>query len=601
MTESRENPLLQYMVRDPEAFANNLARVMEESGKAMAAYLAPREKGELRASEMTDEIAEVMKTIGEVSEYWLSNPQRAVDAQARLWTGYMDLWQSNLRRLVGEPAKPAALPDPKDKRFKDPEWSDNQFFDFIKQVYLITTRWADDLVHEADGLDAHTKHKAEFYMKQIANAVSPSNFLLTNPELLRETLTSNGENLARGMKMLAEDLKAGNGELRIRQTDASKFKVGENLAVTPGKVIAQNDVCQVIQYSPSTETVYRAPILIVPPWINKFYILDLTAEKSLIRWLVEQGHTVFMVSWVNPDERHASKGFEQYMLEGIVNSIDVVEKATAGAPINIVGYCVGGTLLSATLAWLAEKGDTRIASATFLTTQIDFTHAGDLMVFIDDEQLSALEKKMKVKGYLDSSKMAQSFNLLRSNDLLWPYVVNNYLKGKAPFPFDLLFWNSDSTRMPAANHAFYLRHCYLQNDLASGRMELAGVRLDLSKVKIPVYDIAAREDHIAPAKSVFIGAKLFGGPVTYVMSGSGHIAGVINPPSLKKYQYWLNGPPEGKFEDWVASATEHPGSWWPHWHEWLVNLDPEMVPAREPGGGVLQPIENAPGSFVTAP
>jgi polyhydroxyalkanoate synthase len=455
------------------------------------------------------------------------------------------------------------------------------------------------MVERADAVDPHTRQKAAFYVRQIANALSPSNFVLTNPELLRETLASNAGNLVRGMHMLAEDIKAGGGDLRLRQSDPNKFKVGENLALTPGKVIHQNDLCQIIQYKATTGKVLRRPLLIVPPWINKYYILDLTPEKSFIRWCVEQGHTVFVISWVNPDERQAKKSFEHYMREGIFAALDVIKKASGVDEVNAVGYCVGGTLLAIALAYMATTGDDRIKSATLFATQVDFTFAGDLKVFVDEDQISDLEKRMSVRGYLEGRKMSTAFNMLRSNDLIWPYVIGNYFKGKEPPPFDLLYWNSDATRMPAANHSFYLRNCYLDNRLADGNMTIAGVPLSLSKVKVPVYNLATREDHIAPARSVFYGSGLFGGKVTFVLTGSGHIAGVINPPARNKYQYWTGPKPNGDgLGQWLTKAKEHPGSWWPHWQAWIEAQDTRRVPARRIGGGKLKAIEDAPGSYV---
>lgn len=581
---------------DMDAFANNLAQLVEEGGKALAAYIRPREAG--KKDELAEEVQDAVRTIGTVAQYWLADPQRTVDAQARLMTGYMGVWTAALRRMSGEQADPFVSPDPKDGRFKDAEWNSNPFFDALKQTYLVTTSWADAMVKEADGIDPHLKHKAEFLVRQIGNAISPSNFLLTNPELLRETVNTSGENLVRGMKNLTEDLIEGKGDLRIRQTDMSAFEVGRNLALTPGKVIFETELMQLIQYEPTTPTVKKVPVLIVPPWINKFYILDLTPEKSMIKWLVDQGLTVFVMSWVNPDARLAQKGFDDYMRDGILAALDTVLKVTQEPQAHLVGYCVGGTLLAVTLAYMGATGDSRAASATFLTTQIDFTHAGDLKVFVDEEQLAGLEKRMKELGYLEGKKMASAFNMLRSNDLIWPYVVNNYMKGKAPFPFDLLFWNADSTRMPAANHSYYLRNCYLENNIAKGKAEIAGVKIDMKKVTIPVYDLATREDHIAPPNSAFTGAGLLGGPVRYVLAGSGHIAGVVNPPAKKKYQYWTGGPPEGDYEAWVKSATEQAGSWWPDWYQWFSGLHPDETQAREIGGGMFNAIEDAPGRYV---
>jgi poly[(R)-3-hydroxyalkanoate] polymerase subunit PhaC len=583
---------------DVEAFSHNLARVIEEGGKALAAYIKPREEGNIK-SELAEEVSEIVKTIGRVLEYWLADPERAVELQASLGRAYLELWANAIKRLSGEPAEPVAQPDEKDKRFSDPEWSQNQFFDFLKQAYLLTVHWAQHLVTNAQGLDPHTRQKAEFYVRQIANAISPSNFVLTNPELLRETLSSNAENLVRGMHMLSEDIAAGKGNLRIRQSDPAMFDVGRNLALTPGKVVFQNDLIQLIQYEAATAEVLRTPLLIVPPWINKYYILDLTPEKSFIKWCVDRGVTVFAVSWVNPDAKLAKKNFEQYMREGVIAALDAVEQATGERKVNGVGYCVGGTLLAITLAYLASRKQERAVSATLFAAQVDFTYAGDLMVFVDEEQIKNLEDHMKEQGYLEASHMANAFNLLRSNDLIWPYVVNNYLRGKAPYPFDILYWNSDATRMPAANHSFYLRNCYLENRLTKGKMEIAGATLDLHSVKVPIYNLATREDHIAPAKSVLYGSQYFGGPVKYVLAGSGHIAGVVNPPDKQKYQYWTDAVPSGAdVETWMKSAKEYPGSWWPDWLEWLKGQNAETAPARKIGDGKLKPIEDAPGSYV---
>jgi poly[(R)-3-hydroxyalkanoate] polymerase subunit PhaC len=581
-----------------EAFAGNLARLIQEGGKALAAYMKPREEGKIKDG-LAEDLTDMVRTVAQVAEYWLSDPTRALELQARLGQAYLELWASAAKRMAGEPAAPTVAPDPKDTRFADPEWSQNQFFDFLKQAYLLTAQWGERLVKDASGVDEHTRAKAAFYVKQIANAISPSNFVLTNPELLRETMASQGENLVRGMHMLTEDIEAGHGNLRIRQSDPSKFAIGRNLALTPGKVIFQNELMQLIQYQAATPQVLEVPLLIVPPWINKFYILDLAPEKSFIKWCVDNGLTVFVISWINPDATLAGKSFEQYMRDGVLTAFDAVEKATGQKKVHAIGYCVGGTLLAITLAYLAAKKKSRAVSATFFAAQVDFTYAGDLMVFVDQERIEQLEAHMKEQGYLEASRMATAFNLLRSNDLIWPYVVNNYLRGKKPFPFDILFWNSDATRMPAANHSYYLRNCYLNNRLTKGDMEIAGVKLDLRKVKVPVYNLATREDHIAPAKSVLYGSQYFGGPVKYVLAGSGHIAGVVNPPAKRKYQYWTGDSPNGAdLEAWMKTATEHPGSWWPDWFEWLKSQDADTVPAREIGGGRFNAIEDAPGSYV---
>jgi polyhydroxyalkanoate synthase len=583
---------------DAEAFAMNIAKAMESSGKALAAYLKPRETGEVQ-DRPPAELVEVVKSFTAVADYWLSDKDRASEIQTKIAKGYLDLWGSTSRRLAGEDAPPAISPSPRDKRFADPEWKSNQFFDFVMQAYLLTTQWAQDLVNNAEGLDPHTRKKAEFYVNQITNALAPSNFVLTNPEVLRQTLSSSGDNLVRGMQMLAEDIEAGKGSLKIRQSDPANLEVGVNMATTPGKVIFQNDMMQLIQYAPSTENVLRTPLLIVPPWINKFYILDLRPEKSFIKWCVDQGLTVFVISWVNPDKKLGTKTWDDYMKEGLLTAMDVIEKVTGEMKVHTLGYCVGGTMLATTLAWLADKRRQRVTSATFLAAQVDFTHAGDLLVFVDETQISALERDMQASGVLEGSKMAMAFNMLRSNDLIWSYVVNNYLKGQPPSAFDLLHWNSDATRMSAANHSYYLRNCYLENRLTAGTMVLDNTLLDLSKVKVPVYNLATREDHIAPADSVLYGSQFFGGPVKYVLSGSGHIAGVVNPPSSGKYQYWTNDQIHDiSLKDWFKGAQEHKGSWWPDWREWLGQLDPEEVPARKVGNDAYPPIEDAPGSYV---
>ena len=583
---------------DVEAFSRNLARLVEEGGRALAAYMKPRESAPDN-QELTDELSDVVKTLSFVLQYWLSDPERSAELQARLGKAYLDLFALAARRLAGEPAPAIVAPAPGDKRFTDPEWTSNQFYDFLKQAYLLTADWAKELVGDARGLDPHTRHKAEFYMRQIVNALSPSNFLLTNPELVRETLSSNAENLVRGMHMLAEDVEAGGGHLKIRQSDSSMFAVGRNLAVTPGKVIFQNDIMQLLQYAPSTATVLKRPLLIVPPWINKFYVLDLTPEKSFIKWCVDQGITVFCVSWVNPEARLARKTFEDYVREGPLAALDAIKQATGEDKVNAVGYCVGGTMLAAALAAMAAWGDDRIASATLFAAQVDFTYAGDLKVFIDEEQVEAIEQRMTERGYLEGMSMVTVFNLLRSNDLIWPYVINNYLKGKSPFPFDLLYWNSDATRLPAANHSDYMRNCYLDNKLAKGQMTIANTPVNLKNIKIPVYNLATREDHIAPARSVLVGSKFFGGPVRYVLAASGHIAGVVNPPDKHKYHYWTGRRPRSSnLEGWIAKATQHPGSWWPDWLKWLEKRPSPQVPARVPGGGALKALEDAPGSYV---
>ncbi|WP_245297191.1 MULTISPECIES: class I poly(R)-hydroxyalkanoic acid synthase [Rhodomicrobium] len=589
-----------YAVKDPEQLAQNMMKLMEVGAKAMARMLDDKRAD--GPAGIANEMSEAGNLIGAVMSAWMAEPEKFAAKQAKLAENMVELWGRTHRRFMGEKVEPLATPAPGDSRFRDPEWTENPFFDFCKQAYLLSVNWADDLIRSADGVEERTRHRAQFYLTQLTSALSPSNFPFTNPEVLRTTMSSNAENLVRGMTQLLKDLDESGDLLKIKQTDLGAFAVGKNLATTPGKVVFQNQVMQLIQYQPTTPDVHALPLMIVPPWINKFYILDLVPQKSFIRWLVDQGFTVFVVSWVNPDQRLAHKTFEDYMNEGILEPLSVVQRLTDQAKVNVMGYCVGGTLLGTTLSYMAATGDDRFNSASFLAAQVDFAQAGDLMVFIDDTQIKALEAMMAEQGYLDGSRMAAVFNMLRPKDLIWPYVVNNYLLGKQPFPFDLLYWNSDTTRMTRANHSFYLREFYQNNRLAKGEMSIGGVKLDLSKVKLPIYELAAREDHIAPAKSVFNGARMFGGPVRYVLAGSGHIAGVINPPAAKKYMHWVPGGPDSKawptLEDWLASAQETAGSWWPDYGAWLAGLSGGMIPARLPGHGMNQPLEDAPGSYV---
>jgi polyhydroxyalkanoate synthase subunit PhaC len=587
-------------VAAPDEFglmAENMARIVDQGRKVMAAAVGSSAIEDAR-SELATNVADATRTLGVVAEHWMAKPDRAAVEQGHLISGLTDIWSQTMRRFAGEEAEPIVPPDPTDKRFTAPEWHVNPFFDWLRQSYVLTTRWADEVVNKTEGLDPQTRSKAAFYVRLIASSLSPSNFVATNPELLKATLEARGENLVRGLEMLAQDLSAGGGVLKIRQTDDSKFELGVDMAVTPGKVVYRNDVMELIQYTPTTAEVYERPLLIMPPWINKFYVLDLNEQKSLVRWAVAQGLTVFIISWVNPDETQAEKGFDAYMHEGLFAALDAIEKATGQRKVTAAGYCVGGTLLAAALAYMATKGDDRIESVTFFAAQVDFSDAGDMQIFVDEAKLAALDEAMAKTGYLNGVQMANTFNMLRPNELIWKYVIDNYVKGVEPAAFDLLAWNSDGTRIPRANHSFYLRNCYLENNLSRGEMVIDGVKLNLRTIKIPIYETGFKEDHIAPARSVFTGAKFFGGDVTFVLGGAGHIAGVVNPPDKGKYQYWTGGPVVGSFEDWVKSAKETKGSWWPHWLAWLTAQSSRKVPAREPGGGKLKPICDAPGEYV---
>jgi polyhydroxyalkanoate synthase len=541
-------------------------------------------------------------TLSDAAKRMWFDPARLMQANLDLWQQHIRLWQTASQRLLGQQAAPVASPEKGDRRFRHPDWDENPLFDFIKQSYLITSRWMLNTMAAVQGVDEKTARKLDFYTRQLADAFAPSNFVWTNPEVLRATLESQGQNLVKGLENFRRDIQRGDGSLKITMTDPGAFELGRNIAVTPGRVVFQNDLIQLLQYSPTTPEVHQRPLLIIPPWINKFYILDLTPEKSFIRWAVAQGQTVFVVSWVNPDEKLAEKTFADYLTEGVLAAVDAVTKATGQPDMNAIGYCIGGTLLAAGLGYMAAQGDERIKSATFFATQVDFSEPGDLQVFIDEQQLDNLDKMMEEKGYLEGQAMFTTFNMLRANDLIWSFYVNNYLLGKDPAPFDLLYWNADATRMPRRTHMFYLREMYLRNNLVKpGAIELNGVPIDLTKVTIPIYLLASREDHIAPYPSVFKACHHYSGPVRFVLAGSGHIAGVINPPEHEKYQYWVNPRQEGalgELDDWLASAEEHPGSWWPDWAEWIKPLAGPMVPARDPGTGALPAIEDAPGSYV---
>jgi polyhydroxyalkanoate synthase len=579
---------------DPAQLGRSMADIAERSQRIVGDWLKRQSQEKPSADPLN-----IGTAFLEMTTKLMANPAGLMQAQIGFWQDYMTLWQNTTRHFMGIDRKPVIEANPKDKRFKDEAWKDNEVFDFIKQTYLLSARYVQNVVGQAEGLDRKTAQKIDFYSRQFIDAMSPSNFLLTNPEVLRRTAETGGENLIRGLNNLLSDLERGHGKLSIKMTDMDAFKLGENIGVSPGKVIYQNALMQLIQYSPSTETVLKRPLLILPPWINKFYILDLRPKNSLVRWAVSQGHTVFMVSWVNPDERLSDRGFDAYMTDGVFAALDAIEEATGERDVNAIGYCLGGTLLATTLAWMKAKGDDRIKSATFLVTMTDFAESGELGVFVDEEQLRGLEERMEKHGYLEGSDMAQTFNMLRANDLIWSFVVNNYLMGKEPFQFDLLYWNSDATRMPARMHSFYLRNMYQQNRLAQpGGIELAGEKIDLGTVDIPAYFISTREDHIAPWKSTYRGVHLLGGPNRFVLAASGHIAGVVNPPDAGKYTFWTNPALPETPEAWFEGATEMAGSWWPDWHRWVSALAPEMVPARIPGSGMLKAIEDAPGSYV---
>lgn len=536
------------------------------------------------------------------SDWWeavAKNPQKVMEANMAFWQKSLELTQQAMFGFMGADTAPVIETPKSDRRFSHEDWANKPIFDVIKQSYLLTSDWMRKVVASAEGLDEHTSERVKFFTERMLDAMSPTNFALTNPAVIEKIRETKGANLVHGLKNMLEDLEAGKGQLKIRMTDASAFELGKNVAATPGKVVFQNRMFQLLEYTPTTEQVLKRPLLIVPPWINKFYIMDLQPKNSLLKWLVDQGHTVYVISWVNPDETYAETGFEDYITDGVLKALDAIQYDTGESEINAIGYCIGGTLLASSLAYMKATGDTRIKSATFFTTMLNFANPGELGLFIDDEQIKGLEGKMQETGYLDGSTMAGTFNLLRANDLIWSFYINNYLLGNDPRPFDLLYWNSDSTRMPAKMHSWYLRNLYLNNQLCQPKaLNVHGVPLDLTSIDIPACFISAVEDHIAPWQSTYSGARMFGGKTRFILGGSGHIAGIINPPGANKYNYRVTDELPEDGEAWAKQAAVNAGSWWPEWDRWVRALDNAQVPARVPGQGKLAAIEDAPGTYV---
>ncbi|MDN5849281.1 MAG: class I poly(R)-hydroxyalkanoic acid synthase [Nitrococcus sp.] len=581
---------------DPAELSRLLAEIADRSQQLVQDFLAREESADHLA--LADALR-MSRLFQDLYARLMADPLQLAQSQMAFWQDYMLLMQRSSLRMMGFDVEPMIRPHEKDKRFKHESWESNLLFDFIKQSYLLTADYIHHIVKNVDGLDDKTERKIDFYTRQFIDALSPSNYLATNPEILEKTIESRGQNLLKGLNNLLEDLERGGGTLDIRMTDPDAFELGRDLALTRGKVIYQTDLAQLIQYEPATEKVYKRPVLFIPPWINKYYILDLQPKNSLVKWLVEQGHSVFILSWRNPSAELANKGFDDYLLEGPIAALGAIEQAAGVKEVNLVGYCLGGTLLACTLAYMAAKGDRRAHSATFLTTLLDFENPGELEIFVDEDQLRSLEEQMQRQGYLTGAQMARTMSSLRANDLIWSFFVNNYLRGEDPFPFDLLHWNQDATNMPARMHAFYLRNTYLENRLREpGGITLAGEPIDLAKVKVPAFFLSTREDHIAPWKATYQGVRLLSGSTRFVLSGSGHIAGVINPPAKEKYGYWTNANTPKDPEEWMAAAEHHTGSWWPYWLGWLNQKGGAKVKARRVDEGKIEPIEDAPGSYV---
>ncbi len=597
MADAPKSPIPNLPPIDPEALQKSLAEIAERSARVVTEFIEKQPHAEVAQS--LEDLG-VNRAFMELGSKLMANPGKLAEMQVRAWDDYLKLWSAMVMKAAGGQPTPVREPSRGDNRFKSELWQNNFVFDYIKQSYLIAADHVQRTVAEAQGLDDKTARKVNFFTRQFVDALAPTNFVLTNPEVLKATQESGGQNLLKGLEHLLKDLDRGHGKLAISMTDYEAFELGVNVATTPGKVVYQNDLMQLIQYEPSTPQVDRTPLLIVPPWINKYYILDLRARNSFVKWAVDHGLTVFVISWVNPDKRHVNKTFDDYLREGPVAAMDAIERATGEASVNLIGYCLGGTLTACLMSWLETAGRAdRVKSVTYFTTMIDFTEPGELGVFVDETSVANLEKRMAARGFLEGSDMAGTFNMLRDNDLIWSFVVNNYLLGKDPFPFDLLFWNSDSTRMPPKMHAFYLRNMYVKNLLTkAGALEVCGAPMDLGQVDTPTYFISTMEDHIAPWKSTYAGARLFGGPVRFVLGGSGHIAGIVNPPVAQKYCYWTNPQLDADPEKWLTAAERREGSWWDDWGTWVAGFGGGKVAARVPGSGGLKVIEAAPGGYA---
>ncbi|MCL2469186.1 MAG: class I poly(R)-hydroxyalkanoic acid synthase [Alphaproteobacteria bacterium] len=586
------------------AFSQRLYDIALRSQKMLNLYL---EKNRWMASKMgSADPAGLGQAYAALAGRIFSNPKHLIETQLAFWQDYIKLLRATAAASAGRKMDVVIEPSSKDKRFKDPAWQDMWIFDFFKQSYLLVSNWTQEILKEAVHLDPQMAHKVTFWTNQIIDAISPTNFMLSNPEAWRATIETKGENLLRGFENMLKDMERGQGTLLVSMSDSRPFKFGENIATTKGKVVFQNELIQLIQFSPLTEKVHKTPVLIIPPWINKYYILDLKPEASYIRHIVEQGHTVYIISWVNPDARHAHLGFDDYMTLGPVRAAMEIKKITGEDTLNTIGYCIGGTLLACMLGWMAGLGDhvpaemPKINSATYLVTLVDFTDIGDIAVFVDENQIKMIENMMKDRGFLPAPFLASTFAMLRANDLIWQYVVNNYLMGKDPFPFDLLSWNADSTNLPAAMQSYYLRNMYKDNKLVQpGALSMKGVPIDVRQIKVPSFILSTIEDHITPWRTTYAATQLYTGPRTFCLSGSGHIAGVVNPPAKKKYNYWIsesNDYPANP-DQWLEKATKHDGSWWPAWFQWLAQYSGDMTAPRDPAANP-NATEDAPGSYV---
>lgn len=585
------------MIPFNQAYWKKMAKAMEDSQRAYGYFSRQLQEEHTSAYAVaTDASESYLKYLTETVKHPMVSGKRSFT----LGKDYLRLAKATAFQVFGREVDAVISPEKGDIRFSDEGWDENAFFNFLKQAYLLGgTAWLDS-ISELPGLDDKTRHRAEFFVRQFVNALSPSNYVLTNPELLRLTVKSRGANLVEGFERFVRDLEKSADSLKITMTDDQAFQLGENIATTPGKVVYRGELFELIQYTPVTEKVSETPVLIIPPFVNKYYILDLSEKNSLVKWAVEQGQTVFLVSWVNPTEAQRNAGFDRYVLDGALKAFEVVEEQTGVREINAVGYCIGGTLLMTTLAYMAGRRiKPRAKSATLLTTLTDFSDPGDIGVFIDDNIVKAIEQQNNHKGYFDGRVMAVSFSKLRENSLYWNYYIQNYLKGESPMPFDLLYWNSDSTNIAGACHNDMLRKFYIENQLVKpGAYSVNGTKIDLSKITLPMYFISTHQDHIAKWRITYEGAKICRKNATFVLGESGHIAGIVNPPSKGKYSYWTNDEICDSADTWFENTEQHSGSWWTHWNNWLSEYKGEDVPALDPEQGKLEVLCDAPGTYV---
>ena len=546
-------------------------------------------------------IEDMTETFQTALEKLSTQPDKIISASQEYLKSTFQLWQNSLSVLSGqkETIDEVIEGNIPDNRFKDEMWHKNPFFGYARQSYLLWDRWIKDIATNIEDLDPKTALKIQFYTRQFTDSLSPSNFPWSNPKTVLKTIDSKGMNLIQGINNLLRDFEQGKGQIKIKMVDHDAFRLGENIAATSGKVIFQNELIQIIQYIPTTTTVFQIPVLLIPPCINKFYIYDLRPDNSFVKWLLDRGHTVFMISWVNPDQRLSEKTFEDYVFEGVGSAINTILDLTGEKKINAVGFCIGGNILGTYAAYMADEKNNPLASTTYLATLFDFKNPGDLGVFIDEKQINQLEKRISQTGYLEGQILAQTFNLLRANDLIWWFVINNYFLGQEPMAFDLLYWNSDSTNLPSKMFLYYLREMFINNNLIRPNgLKLKNKFLDLSKVKTPTFLFNTKDDHIAPWMCGYAATRVLQGPIKFVLGGSGHIAGVFNPPTVTKYGYWTSDALVDKAEEWFSAATQNQGSWWPEWAEWIEQYAGDKIKASTVGSSKYPALEDAPGSYV---